>query len=231
MRNQDRDYRGVNDEIFAMENRLRMLHDDKARSEHDNRERLNRNADEISDARKQLEDLKFLLSDKTKQNLDLNDELSRSKRLLDEKYFEAGRLRDEAVNKGDQNADARAQLQDVEREIESVKVQRADMWREITRLKEANDARGRESADQQDKLKGLDFENQRTQCRIEDTQKLLDARSSDLRAKQMALEDTERELARIRAENARISGENAALTRDNERVAGENYDLRKEVDF
>ena len=64
LRNQDRDYRGVNDEIFAMENRVRMLADDKARSEHENRERLNRNADEISDARRQLEDLKFLLSDK-----------------------------------------------------------------------------------------------------------------------------------------------------------------------
>jgi len=101
LRNQDRDYRGVNDEIFAMENRVRMLADDKARSEHENRERLNRNADEISDARRQLEDLKFLLSDKTKQNLDLNDELARSKRMLDEKYFEAGRLREEAVAKGD----------------------------------------------------------------------------------------------------------------------------------
>lgn len=47
-----------------MENRLRMLNDDKARSEHENRERLNRNSDEIADARRQLEDLKFLLSDK-----------------------------------------------------------------------------------------------------------------------------------------------------------------------
>jgi len=47
LRNQDRDYRGVNDEIFAMENRIRMLSDDKARSEHENRERLNRNSDEI----------------------------------------------------------------------------------------------------------------------------------------------------------------------------------------
>lgn len=47
-----------------MENRLRMLTDDKARGEHESRERLNRNADEISDARRQLEDLKFLLSDK-----------------------------------------------------------------------------------------------------------------------------------------------------------------------
>lgn len=64
LRNQDRDYRGVSDEIYAMENRIRMLQDDKARSDHDNRERLNRNADEISDARRQLEDLKFLLSDK-----------------------------------------------------------------------------------------------------------------------------------------------------------------------
>ena len=64
MRNQDRDYHGVNDEIFAMENRVRMLADDKARAEHENRDRLNRNADEIQDARRQLEDLKFLLSDK-----------------------------------------------------------------------------------------------------------------------------------------------------------------------
>ena len=64
LRNQDRDYRGVNDEIFAMENRYRMLSDDNARSEHENRERMDRGADEISDARKQLEDLKFLLSDK-----------------------------------------------------------------------------------------------------------------------------------------------------------------------
>jgi len=38
---------------------------------------------------------------RTKQNLDLNDELARSKRMLDEKYFEAGRLREEAVSKGD----------------------------------------------------------------------------------------------------------------------------------
>ena len=34
---------------------------------------------------------------RTKQNLDLNDELAKSKRMLDEKYFEAGRLREEAV--------------------------------------------------------------------------------------------------------------------------------------
>jgi len=43
------------------------------------------------------------------------------------------------------------------------------MWREITRLKEMNENRTREAGDQADKLKGLDFEVQRTQARIEDT--------------------------------------------------------------
>ena len=47
---------------------------------------------------------------RTKQGLDLSDELARAKRLLDEKYFEAGRLREESVAKGDSNNGARAQL-------------------------------------------------------------------------------------------------------------------------
>ncbi len=105
------------------------------------------------------------------------------------------------------------------------------MWRELTRLKEMNESRTVESSSQQDKLKSLDFELSRTQARIEDTQKLLDCRSADLRNKQVALEDTERELGRVREENSKISAENAALRRDNERVAAENFDLRKEVDF
>ena len=161
----------------------------------------------------------------------MNDELGRCKRLLDEKYFEAGRLRDEAVAKGDQNQDQRGQLQDMEREIESVKVQRAEMWREITRLKEMNESRTREAGEQAEKLKGLDFEVSRTQARISDTQQLLDVRSADLRNKQLALEDAERENNRVREANAKLGSDNAGLRRDNERVSAENYDLRKEVDF
>ena len=57
----------------------------------------------------------------------------------------------------------------MEREIEGVKVQRAEMWRELTRLKEMNESRSSEAAQQSDKLKSLDFELSRTQARIEDT--------------------------------------------------------------
>lgn len=119
----------------------------------------------------------------------------------------------------------------LEHEIETVKVQRAEMWREISRLKELNDQKSLESNHQADKLKSLNHDLCRVSSRIEDSQKLIDLRSHDLRAKQIALEDTERELARVGDHNGKISSENAALRRDNERVAQENFDLRREVEF
>lgn len=57
-----------------MENRYRMLHDDKHRGEHENRARLERASDEIAESRKQLEDLKYLLQERCKQGMDLADE-------------------------------------------------------------------------------------------------------------------------------------------------------------
>ena len=82
---------------------------------------------------------------RTKLNLSLNDECARAKRLLDEKYFEAGRLREDAVSKGDQCADQRADKADFDREIEAIKIQRAEMYREISHLKDHNEQKALEA--------------------------------------------------------------------------------------
>lgn len=63
----------------------------------------------------------------------------------------------------------------------------------------------REASDQTDKLKGLDYELSRSQLRIEDTQKLIDARAYDLRNKQILLDDVQNEIARLKEMNARQS--------------------------
>jgi hypothetical protein len=63
------------------------------------------------------------------------------------------------------------------------KAQRADNWREIGRLKDLNDLKVRESQDQNERLKSLDYDLSRTAQRIDDTQKLVDARNYDLRNK------------------------------------------------
>lgn len=52
LKNQERDYRGVNDEIFSMDNRYKLLSEEKVRSEMEGRARLDRGMDEIADCRK-----------------------------------------------------------------------------------------------------------------------------------------------------------------------------------
>jgi len=84
-----------------MQNRYKLLSEEKVRSEMEGRHRLDRGTDEIAECRKQVEDLKYMLSEKSRQNMELQDENSRSKRVLDEKFFEAGKNRDENNAKGD----------------------------------------------------------------------------------------------------------------------------------
>lgn len=102
----------------------------------------------------------------------------------------------------------RDQCNDLEKEIDLLKAQKAECWREISRLKETNDLRVRESADQGEKLKAIDYDLSRSEARIEDTQKLIDARNYDLRNKQILQEDTQREIQRLKEQNSRIIGDN-----------------------
>lgn len=49
-----------------MENRYKLLAEEKVRSEMEGRGRLDRGMEEISDSRKQIEDLKYMMSEKTR---------------------------------------------------------------------------------------------------------------------------------------------------------------------
>jgi hypothetical protein len=66
LKNQDRDYKGCNDEIINMENRYKIMSDDKVRADMESRARLDRDMDEVADLRKQIDDLKYLLTEKQK---------------------------------------------------------------------------------------------------------------------------------------------------------------------
>ena len=230
LKNQERDYRGVNDEIFSMENRYKLLSEEKVRSEMEGRARLDRGMDEIADCRKQTEDLKYMMSEKQRQNMELQDELMRSKRVLDEKFFEAGKLRDESNVKGDQVVDLRGQCAELERDIDLVKSQRADMFREIQRLRDVEAMKTRESIEQVEKMKALEFDLQKTLVRINETEKIVESRSYDIRTKSVQLDDTEREISRIKDLNSQQVVEISALRKDVDRVATDCYDIRKHVE-
>lgn len=71
--------------------------------------------------------------------MDLQDELGRSKRVLEEKHYETIRLNEENSKRSESNLDLRDRAGELEKEIEYLKAQKADNWREINRLKEVND--------------------------------------------------------------------------------------------
>ncbi len=127
--------------------------------------------------------------------------------------------------------DLRERAQELEKEIDLLKISRQDNWVQINRLKEGNDLKIREAADQTERLKGIDYDLSRVQLRIEDTQKLIDARSYDLRNKQILLDDVQAEIARQREQNSRAGTEGSVLRRDIDKSQAEVYDLRKEIDY
>jgi chromosome segregation ATPase len=150
---------------------------------------------------------------------------------LDDRHFESLRLNEDNAKKGDNNAELRLKAADLEKEIEVLKLQRQDNWREIAKLKDLNEQRVREAADQSDRLKGLDYDLSRVHMRIDDTQKMIDAKSYDLRNKQLLLEDLQKEIARSKDINARLQSEGSSMRRDGDKQSSDLYELRKENEF
>ncbi len=152
-------------------------------------------------------------------------------RLLDDRHFESLRLNEDNAKKGDSNAELRLKASDLDKEIEVLKLQRQDNWREIQKLKDLNENRVREAADQTERLKQLDYDLSRVHLRIDDTQKVIDARSYELRNKQLLLEDVQKEILRAKDLNARLQSDSGQLRRDTDKQVGDLYELRKDNEF
>jgi len=56
----------------------------------------------------------------------------------------------------------------------------------------------RESLDQNERCKALEFDLQKTLVRIDDQNRLVEQRSYDIRNKATSLDDTEKEIARVK---------------------------------
>ena len=104
------------------------------------------------------------------------------------------------------------------------------MFREITRLRDVQDMKTKESLDQNDRMKALEYDLQKTQLRIQETDKIVEARSYDIRTKSVQLDETEREIARIKELNSGTNVEIIALRKDVDRVSSDCYDLRKLIE-
>ena len=85
----------------------------------------------------------------------------------------------------------------------------------------------REGLDQNERCKALEFDLQKTLVRIDDQNRVVEQRSYDIRNKGTSLDDTEKEIARVKDLNTQQNVEITALRRDVDRVSTDCYDYRK----
>jgi chromosome segregation ATPase len=104
------------------------------------------------------------------------------------------------------------------------------MFREITRLRDVQDMKTKESLDQHDRMKALEYDHQKTVIHIDETNKCVEARAFDIRNKTVSLQDNENEIGRLREINSNQNVEITALRRDVDRVSADCYDYRKNIE-
>lgn len=80
-------------------------------------------------------------------------------------------------------------MAELERDIDLVKTQRSDMLREIQRLREVQEMKVRESKDQNDRTRGMEYDLEKTLVRIQETERAIDSRNHEIRQKQGQLDD------------------------------------------
>lgn len=76
------------------------------------------------------------------------------------------------------------------------------MFREIHRLRDVFDLKSQEALDQNDRLKALDFDLQKTGIRMNELSKIVESRNYDIRNKTVQLDDIDREIARLKELNS-----------------------------
>ena len=88
----------------------------------------------------------------------------------------------------------------------------------------------KESLDQQDRTRALEYDLDKTLARIQETERVVESRSYDIRTKSTQLNDNEREIARVKDLNSQQNVEIIALRKDVDRVSSDCYDLRKNIE-
>ncbi len=94
----------------------------------------------------------------------------------------------------------------------------------------SNDSKGKESVDLAARIRSMEYDISKSLARIDDLNRLIDAKSADLRAKEVTLLEAENELDKLKAHMDRLEKDLAYQKSQEERYRMENSELQKRID-
>jgi DNA repair exonuclease SbcCD ATPase subunit len=93
LRQRERDYKNLQDQLLNLEQSFNRVTDEKRRMEDDYRSRVEVNINMIQTLRQEIDDQKNFLVDRKKQNADLYTELDSQKDTLNSRHMEISKLK------------------------------------------------------------------------------------------------------------------------------------------
>ena len=147
LRQREREYKLLQDQLLALEQNFNRVTDEKRRMEDDYKSRVEVNINMISTLRQEIDDQKSLLIDRKKQNADLYTELDTQKDILNSRHAEIARLRSDLAQHQDLNAQLQSQKKHLETELMNLRERNRQDAEEIDKLNYQNELKSKESND------------------------------------------------------------------------------------
>ena len=167
--------------------------------------------------KKEMDDLRFLLNEKSRVVGDVTQDLGATRDQIARKEVDISGLQRDVAHKTDQGYQMRKDIDTLMFEVSKLKEEKAKDQDEIQRLRELNAYRERENDGTSQKIRGTDYELAKAHERANDLAKIADQRDFDLRRTVEVLDAAQAELLMLKDQSARLSGDNGAQQRNLDR--------------
>ena len=180
--------------------------------------------------RKEIEDLRFLLNEKNRSNNELQAEIGAVRDQISRRESECVALGRECSVKADQCYAMRKDADNLSFELGRLREEKAKDADEINRMRDGVAMRERECADNDARIKAVDYDLFKAQERSNELTKLADSKEFELRRTCEALDSANAELARSKDDHARLNAEVHALQRNLDGQLAHKQDLARQAE-
>lgn len=154
----DKDYLALRDQLYTIQTKYRHLQDEKLLQDNDFKTRSDSNGLTLGSLRKEIDDTRYLLNEKNRANNDLQAEIASTREQVSRREAEIFATQRDVAQKNDNGHQLRKENDNAAYELAKLKEERARDQDEIENLKNLNDMKGRENADQDNRIKATDYD-------------------------------------------------------------------------
>eukprot|EP00347_Sterkiella_histriomuscorum_P002862 403366509 len=227
----DKDYLALRDQLHNTQSKYRHLQDEKLLQDNDYRTKHESNAISVMSLKKEIDDLRFMLNEKSRLNNDYQAEISGNRDQINRKEADITSTSRDLAHKSDSGYQIRKDLDNLSYEVQKLKEEKMKDQDELQRLRELSQYRERENGDQAQRIRAVDYDLLKSQERGSELGKLAESKEFDLRRTAEALDGAQAELARLKDDSQRLQGDNLGQQRLFDRLTEEKVALLRQRDL